>query len=115
MPLLSDPRPRSRVRRHRRPERRAGGNQPVAQRLQRRHSGFWLLTSDFHIPAGDIKGASPCLVSADGVVVLGVVANLGTSEVSSRYCTKFSTSILKDRGRRRLPQTQWRERRDAES
>src|SRR5713226_7721709 len=33
-------------------ERRAGGNQPVAQRLQRRHSDFWLLTSDFHIPAG---------------------------------------------------------------
>ena len=31
---------------------RAGGNQPVAQRLQRRDSDFWLLTSDSHIPLG---------------------------------------------------------------
>ena len=40
-------------------------SQPLAQRLRRRHSDFWLLTPDFHIPKG-YQGRSPWLIVAPG-------------------------------------------------
>jgi hypothetical protein len=49
-PLLSDPGTGSRLWRHRPTRRRAGGSQPDAQRLHRRHSDSCLLTPDLHIP-----------------------------------------------------------------
>ena len=42
--------------------RAARRSQPLLERLRRRHSDFWLLTSDFHIPKG-YQGRSPWLVS----------------------------------------------------
>ena len=34
------------------PHEHSGRNQPSAERLRARHSGFWLLISGFHIPQG---------------------------------------------------------------
>jgi four helix bundle protein len=43
---------------YRQTHRLAGRGQPDALRLRRRHSDFWLLTPDFHIPKG-YQGACP--------------------------------------------------------
>src|SRR6266513_2687699 len=59
--LLLDPGERPRIRRHQQSHNFTGRSQPLAQRLCVCHSGFGLLTPDFHIPQG-YQGRSPCLV-----------------------------------------------------
>src|SRR5437660_12899036 len=60
--LLLDPGERPWIWRHQQSHNFTGRSQPLAQRLCVCHSGFGLLTADFHIPQG-YQGRSPCLVS----------------------------------------------------
>ena len=76
VPLLFDPGPGSGIRGYRSSCELAGRSQPVAQRLRRRHSGFWLLTSDFHIPKG-YQGRSPWLVSCQASLEMSLQTGLG--------------------------------------
>src|SRR5436190_1668248 len=59
--LLLDPGERPWIWRHQQSHNFTGRSQPLAQRLCVCHSGFGLLTPDFHIPQG-YQGRSPCLV-----------------------------------------------------
>src|SRR5205807_7205216 len=59
--LLLDPGERPWIWRHQQSHNFTGRSQPLAQRLCVCHSGFGLLTADFHIPQG-YQGRSPCLV-----------------------------------------------------
>src|SRR5215467_3564134 len=63
VPLLPDPRPGSRLRPDGIFDYFTRRDEPATKRLRACDSGFWLLTSGFHIPKG-YQGRSPCLVRA---------------------------------------------------
>src|SRR2546430_16740345 len=74
-----------------------GRSQPLAQRLCVCHSGFGLLTPDFHIPQG-YQGRSPCLVGIPTLLVtvaaLGALENLVATEPLRRMVAPAVQFIL---------------------